>query len=414
MDNQNNMDNENGFLNADQNKYDMENIDTGRLDEDFSVKKKIVKTRKNGCMFNIIWGVLIIFISVLITRYALSGINDMLAIGREENTVSVEIPEEANLDTVAEALEKSGVIYEKTFFKMYATVTKARRGFSQGTYEMKTNMDYQAILNYIRNQSNRKDVVEVTFREGLSVLECADILEQNEVCDKEEFLKKCNSDEFDKSYQFLASITNKDSRYYKLEGYLFPDSYQFYKGASATDAIKRFLNNYQKRVVKPSNIEGFSENVSIQDMAVQSGKNMEELVTIASIIQAEAANKEDMYKTSSVIYNRLKTLETDGRNVHGEFGLKCLKVDSTIWYPYRTKAMVPDNKVDKFKSTYNTYSIEGLPPGPICNPGIDAFKAAINPMDTDYYYFCHSDSGDAYYARTNDVHELNLKKAGLK
>lgn len=72
---------------------------------------------------------------------------------------------------------------------MYATVTKARRGFSQGTYEMKTNMDYQAILNYIRNQSNRKDVVEVTFREGLSVLECADILEQNEVCDKEEFLK---------------------------------------------------------------------------------------------------------------------------------------------------------------------------------------------------------------------------------
>ena len=111
MDNQNNMDNENGFLNADQNKYDMENIDTGRLDEDFSVKKKIVKTRKNGCMFNIIW--------VLITRYALSGINDMLAIGREENTVSVEIPEEANLDTVAEALEKSGVIYEKTFFKMY-------------------------------------------------------------------------------------------------------------------------------------------------------------------------------------------------------------------------------------------------------------------------------------------------------
>lgn len=419
MENQNNMDSENNEFYESQSKQDekigsMEDIDTGRIDNTVKVKEKIIKSRKNGCMFSLIWGVLIVFISVLITRCALSGINDMLAIGKAENFVNIEIPEGANLDTVAEILKQNGVIGEKTFFKIYAIITKSSKGFSKGTYEMKTNMDYEAILNYIRNQSNNKEIVEVTFREGLSVLECADILEENGICDKEEFLEKCNSDEFDNKYEFLSDLSSNDKRYFKLEGYLFPDTYQFYKEESASDTIKRFLSNYQKKIVKPIDIEGYSEKVSIQDLVVKSGKSLEDIVIIASIIQAEAANNEDMYKVSSVIYNRLSTLTTDGKSAHGEFGLKTLKVDSTVWYPYKTKAVVPKDKVKSFVSNYNTYNIEGLPPGAICNVGIEALKAALSPVESDYYYFCHSASGDAYYAKTNDTHELNLKKAGLK
>ncbi len=414
IDNLNSMDSDNTQV------YDvskeMEDIDTGRNDNDNKKeeKLKIKKSRKNGCMFNMVWLVLLVFISVLITRYALAGINDMLAIGRSSTIVTVEIPKNADLDTVSSILSKQGVIQEESFFKMYAFITKSRSGFSQGIYELRTDMDYEAILNYIRNQSNSKDIVEITFIEGINVQECADLLQKNEVCEKEEFLKACNSDEFDEKYEFLKAVNNKSNRYYKLEGYLFPDTYEFYRGESAQDAIKRFLNNYQKKVIKTSSSSDSSDKTSIKDRAEKNGRTIEEILCIASIIQAEAANKEDMYKVSSVIYNRLNTLSNGGKSTKGEFGLAHLKVDCTVWYPYRSKNVVPQDKVSKFVSRYNTYNIEGLPAGPICNPGLEAFDAALNPANTDYYYFCHSASGEAFYAKTNDVHESNLKKAGLK
>ena len=90
-----------------------------------------------------------------------------------------------------------------------------------------------------------------------------------------------------------------------------------------------------------------------------------------------------------------------------------LRIDATVYYPYRNKNGVPKNIASTFTGLYNTYNIQGLPPGPICNPGIDAMLAAINPAQTDYYYYCHSKEGEAFYAKTNDVHVANLRKAGL-
>ena len=91
----------------------------------------------------------------------------------------------------------------------------------------------------------------------------------------------------------------------------------------------------------------------------------------------------------------------------------CALPISTIYYPYRTKAQVPEAQRDTYSSRYNTYNIVGLPPGPIANPGSAAIDAALNPAKTDYYYFCHSADGKAYYAKTAEQHQKNLKKAGL-
>ncbi|MEG1426563.1 MAG: endolytic transglycosylase MltG, partial [Oscillospiraceae bacterium] len=131
--------------------------------------------------------------------------------------------------------------------------------------------------------------------------------------------------------------------------------------------------------------------------------SMDQIITLASIIQAEAADTGDMYKVSAVLHNRLDR--------GGEAGTPRLQCDSTIYYPYKNKEDAPAG----YESSYNTYEIQGLPEGAICNPGIDAIKAALNPdpENADSFYFCHSADGTAYYASTAEGHQENLQAAGL-
>ncbi len=374
---------------------------------------KLKKNKKNLYFFRVAWIVMLCIISALLARYALVGISDMLAIGKPSETVMIEIPENASLSSIADILKQNNIISEKEFFKVYAIITKSSKNFSPGIYELETNMDYQCIINHLKNQSNIKNVSEITFTEGMNVNDYAALLDKQKVCKKEEFLKQCNSSQFDNKFSFIKDIENSDSRIYKLEGYLFPDTYKFYQGENPSSIITKLLNNYEKKVIKKSSVEGYDKQVSIKDLAKEKNISVDNLINIASLIQAEAANKNDMYSVSSVIHNRLKTLKNGGQNSFGEFSMGILRIDSTVYYPYKNKASVPKSMVNTFQGTYDTYSLEGLPPGPICNPGIDAILAALNPAETEYYYYCHSPSGEAFYAKTKNEHTLNLKKAGL-
>lgn len=377
-------------------------------------KKGITNTiTKNGVFFRISQIVFLTLVSILLARYAIVGINDMLAVGKSTGTIMIEIPDNASVDQIANILKKSEVISEKEFFRIYAFATKFSGAFSGGIYELDTNMDYQAIINCLKNQSKIDAVSEITFTEGMNILDYAQLLESNKVCQKDEFLKLCKSNQFDSKYPFLKDINQSENRLYKLEGYLFPDTYQFYKGENASDVIIKILNNYDKRIIKKNTLEGHKDKISLSELAKSKGLTLDETINIASLIQAEAANKDDMYLVSSVIHNRLKTLENNGQSPFGENSISVLRLDSTIYYPYKTKSAVPQNIEKTFKSDYNTYKIEGLPPGPICNPGKDAVLASLNPADTEYYYYCHSSSGKAFYAKTNDAHIANLSKAGL-
>ena len=148
------------------------------------------------------------------------------------------------------------------------------------------------------------------------------------------------------------------------------------------------------------------------------GMTMEDILTLASLIQAEAADEKDMYMISSVLHNRLSTLSNGGTNWYGESGLSKLQLDSTIFYPYATQADVPVSIRDSYISQYSTYEYEGLPAGPICNPSLAAIEAALSPNDTNYFYFCHKAATDtedavAYYAVTYSEHINNQYAAGL-
>lgn len=388
-----------------------ESYNKEKIKENENIKCK--KDGKNKILFRVIWFVFLSLVSILLAGYALTAMNDMLGLGQSDNVIVIDIPEGANVNTVANILKEKGIITQKFFFKIYCILTKNSKSFLGGTYELKPNMDYQVLINKMKSHASNKDIVEVAFKEGMNLQEYAELLEENGVCKRNEFLEKCKSDEFDEKYEFLKEIKNKESRPYKLEGYLFPDTYEFYKNEDPSGVIRRFLNNFQKKIIKISSHEGYDKKTSIKYLCEEKGKTLDEIINISSMIQAEAANKSDMYKVSSVIYNRLAIVPSEGINKFGEYGLSRLGIDSTVWYPYRTKNDVPSDIIENFNSPYDTYNIEGLPPGPICNPGLQAFYAALKPEKTEYFYFCHSVSGEAYYAKNKSEHEINLRKAGL-
>ena len=370
-------------------------------------KEEKKKNKKNKRIFRFIWLISAVFVGVVLSVYLMVGVNDMLAINRtDDTTYKLELPESPSLDLVTEKLVEGGVINEATFFKMYAGLTKSGDNFNQGVFDIPRNLDYEAVINYIQGNTNRTDTVTITIPEGKNINEISELLvEQKVLKSTDEFLKLCNSNEFDEDYEFLKSIPNADKRYYKLEGYLYPDTYTCYINEDPALTISRFLSNFEVVMYSKQTVDGYDKRIVVNDKVEETEYSIDEILTIASIIQAEAADDKDMYYISSVIHNRLDN--------GVEYGTATLDMDSTVFYPYRSEDVIPSSEKSTFKSTYNTYEFQGLPPGPICSPGLKAIMAAINPKDTNYMYFCHSKEGEAFYAETFEGHQYNLSIAGV-
>lgn len=361
-----------------------------KKDHKYRNKKKGGRNRR---LFRIIWIVMIVVLGIGISQFIITGVNDMLAVGRSKVTVSVEVPKNPTTDQVADVLYSSGVISNPNFFKLYSKITKADGGYTIGTYKIDTDMDYEEIINNLQIPQNRVDTVKVTVPEGLNIVEIGALLEKNGVCTSKEFLDAANSPDLN-DYSLIKSITNASDRYYKTEGYLFPDTYEFYKQDDPKSVLGKMIYNGSKKLTK-----------TIRDEATAKKMSVDQLLTLASIIQAESADEDDMYSVSSVLQNRLK----DGPK-HNIFNLQC---DSTKYYPYRQKSLVPSSQGANYVSKYDTYTIKGLPAGPICNPGETAIDAALHPKETNFYYFCHNKDKKAFYATTDSEHKRNLKAAGL-
>ncbi len=230
--------------------------------------------------------------------------------------------------------------------------------------------------------------VSVTIPEGLTAREIADHLEINGVCKAEDFLTALTTGTFD--YPFLTQIPDDERIYLRLEGYLFPDTYEFYLDEAPADVIARFLSNFQARV----------DDALLAEIERQA-MTLHEVVTLASIVQEEAIDPAEMAMVSSVFHNRLQSVD-----------FPKLQSDVTIFYvrlniePYVTE----EENTTYFKA-YSTYDCNDLPVGPICSPGLDAIKAAINPEQSDYYYFLTDKTGKFYYAKTYKVHSANWEEA---
>lgn len=234
------------------------------------------------------------------------------------------------------------------------------------------------------------NVVTVMFPEGSTVSQIAELLEQNGVCSAAEFMAEADNPLNLEGFSF--SIPNPEERSFLLEGYLFPDTYEFYRNESASSAIKRFLKNTQSKLT-----------AEIQSECDKLGFTLDEILTLASIIQEEAGNPSEMGKVSSVLHNRLQSKKYPR--------LQCDV--ATFYLRDYVKPYVDENRYEKLAELYNTYKCNGLPAGPITNSGIDAVKAALFPEKTDWYYFVTDSDGVYYYAETWSEHLENCDIAGL-
>lgn len=235
-------------------------------------------------------------------------------------------------------------------------------------------------------------VVTVTIPEGKTMVEIFRLLEQKGVASYSDLMKAAQTYDFTQNTEFDYSLLKAQAdngRCYKLEGYLFPSTYEFYKkGYGRTeDAIGKLLRTSEQRFTKEMRAKGEAL-----------GFTPDEILTIASLIQAEGAKASEMANISAVIHNRLKA------------GMK-LELDATKNY---VENDIDGNK-EPYRALYNTYKCAALPAGPIGNPGTAAINAALNPADVDYLFFCtsHEDPPKYYYATTYEEHKENLKKAGL-
>jgi len=240
------------------------------------------------------------------------------------------------------------------------------------------------------NEPTTSHTVRVTFPEGLTVSQIAQLLEENGVCSASEFMAEANNPLSIGDYGF--EIPNIEERAFLLEGYVFPDTYEFYRNESASAALSRFLKNTQSKL-----------NEDVEARCEELGYTVDEVLVIASIIQEEAGNPAEMGKVSSVIHNRL-----DSRR------FPKLQCDvATFYLRDYVKPYVDEMRYEEFVELYNTYHCEGLPAGPITNAGMNAINAALYPEDTDYYYFVTDSDGNYLYAETWNEHLDNCDAAGL-
>lgn len=366
-------------------------------------KQKSIRKRNRGCMIALVYSAAVLSISILLSYYLIVGVNDMFALVKDETDIVVDVPKDADLNEVTRILDDNDVVEYPFFFKTYARFSKKATGFKAGTFTINSKSDYNQILQKLRRPAGAdKSTITVTIPEGLTVQQIAVLMEENSVCDAENFLKSAQEVEF--TQKFMSNVNTKNKkRTYKVEGFLFPDTYNFYLNEGSVNAINRLLNEYEKH---------WTADYDAQ--AKKIGMSMDEVITLASIVEREASKSDQRMIIASVFYNRL-------HNSHGTGGK--LQSDATRWYPYATKKELlasdkltqeeKDDWISNNKGVCDTYRLKGLPPSPICNPSIDSIEAVLYHDKTNYYYFCSDAEGNFYAAATLAEHNRNLRKAGL-
>jgi len=337
-----------------------------------------------GCLTTFSYCLLIIGLSVLLSAFAILGANDMFALVKDDTEITVTIPENATLSEIADIMAEEEVINYSKLFWAFAKMTNMDNRILPGTYTLNSSMDYRTILSKIKYVPDTKKIVTVTIPEGMTQEDIFALLEENEVC--EAYLLQAYAQYYEFSYKFLKDLPHTKTR---LEGYLFPDTYDFYVGEAPERVLRKFLANFNRKWDVDLKSRAENINMSIRDVMI-----------IASMIEREAKFDDERPTIASVIHNRLQ----DDDFPH-------LQIDATVHYAIGDWSRALTSSDLKVDSPYNTYRCEGLPAGPICNPGLAAIRAALYPEETEYYYYVARKNGWHFFAETNAEHEANILRA---
>ncbi len=346
--------------------------------------------------------IIVIIISVALSVYAILCLNDIFGITKSKSNVTISYAEE--IDSISDAIDmlhENDLITCKNFSKFFAKMTTlVIKGspidapYKPGVYYLNGKMGLENMLVTLKGETKREEVVRITFPEGLTTPDIIRRLVDNEVCDRAALLTVIDSTEF--SYSLASNLKSDEQVPYRLEGYLFPDTYDFYVGQSASSVISTFLEQTEKIITNED-----------RKRAEELGFTMHEILTIASIIQAEAGNNEQMKIIASVIENRLK----DKTN-YPSLGCQSTSdyINNKVAPSLSSTSAHTSEYYLKYYSTNSNSTVVGLPKGPICNPGRKAIEAALYPADTNYYFFFHDTKGKLYPAATYSEFKSKIQK----
>ncbi len=333
-----------------------------------------------------VWLALILAIGVTAGRMLWVCASDVLAFGREDQVVTITIYESDTMDDIIEKLYSNGLIRYRSLFQLYASISDAQEDIQPGIYDLNTRYDYHALVNSMSPSSSRS-VVELTIPEGYTCRQIFALLEENRVCTAVDIGAYAVDGELD-DYWFLENVERGSE--YCLEGFLFPDTYQFYQNSTPREALEKMLDNFEVRFNEEmrAQIETLNANVT------GGGYTVREVVVVASLIEREAAAPSEAAAIAGVIYNRLfRWGDTPAY----------LNIDAALVYAQGGDNQTIDTTLD---SPYNTYTHVGLTPTPIANPGLSSLEAALNPETHDYYYYVLNPStGMHQFSTTYEEHE---------
>ena len=371
-------------------------------------KKYTNHTRTMGHVFlGVVLSVAAICVGVFLAWKVIVGLMDYTGMAKKSHEADIVIDSTMNVDDIAETLHENGIIEMPWLFKTYINMKDEAEGFLDGEYTVNSTMSYSNIITLLKTVRQYTNTVTVMIPEGYNAQQIGQLLEENLVCRADDFEKYYRS-KLEK-YDFEEQITVTENRFYALEGYLFPDTYEFYviddlpdkpsmdTSQYAKQAAEKMYSNFQNKITK-----------KMYARAKELGMTFDEVVTLASIIQKEGTNEENMANISSVFHNSLENMDEYPH----------LQSDTTDNYIEDViRPNIPSSSLALYENVitaYDTYTCEGLPAGPICSPGLEAINAALYPAETDYYYFLSSSDGVFYYASTVEKHEQNIIDAALR
>ncbi|MBQ9663389.1 MAG: endolytic transglycosylase MltG [Oscillospiraceae bacterium] len=339
-----------------------------------------------GCLGSMLYTAFVVCVSIILACLGWMAASDMLALNKDNYTATIVLPDSifetevvdvtdeegsvtghttvrrADVSYLSSTLKQAGLIEYRWLFEFYCRIAHADEKVRPGEYHLQSTYDYRALIQNMRPNAGSATTVNVTLIEGMTMHEMFVTLERSGVSSYEDLMEAAKNYHF--NYSFIANNDDdEENDPLRLEGFLFPDTYNFYTNMQASSAINKFL-------------EQFNNNLTDDTLTriQESGRSLRDIVNIASMIEKEAADDEERADIASVIYNRLRADMVLG-------------IDATILYIHPEHEGAPNEEMLKEKSPYNTRRSAGLPPTPICNPGLASLRAALSPNQTDYYYY---------------------------
>ncbi|WP_343059673.1 endolytic transglycosylase MltG [Saccharibacillus deserti] len=346
-----------------------------------------IKKKRSKAPFVLLLIVLVMIVSIAGFVYA-----SMRPTPASSEALLFKVKEGAGTAEIADQLQDSGLIRSALLYKFYLRMENEGGAFKAGAYQLQPGLEYGAITAVLNGggEEVRKESVKVTIPEGFTLKQIADRLSEKGDWDAKTIRQLARQPE-KFSADLPAELPAAAKTTYALEGYLFPDTYEFEPGASEEEVVRRLVQETKRKLDSIANFDTLLQ---------KRGLTVHELLTVASLVEREAVVDAERPLIAGVIYNRLND------------PMK-LQIDATVQYALgeqKDRLLYSDLEID---SPYNTYKYEGLPPGPIASPSLKSIEAALQPKDSEYFFYVtkKDGSGEHLFAETFAEHEQNIEES---